>query len=128
LKFRKGNSNPTWSGHGEISGRFWTAIKAHAVSRNIPFDISIEQAWLKFQQQEGRCALTGWPLTLNTRKGQTAAKTASLDRICSSENYTNENTQWVHKDVNRSKWDHSTERFLQICEAVVAHRATEKPK
>ena len=45
--------------------------------------------------------------------------TASLDRIDSSKGYTIDNIQWLHKDINKMKWDFSQEKFLELCKKIV---------
>ena len=45
--------------------------------------------------------------------------TASLDRIDNTKGYTQDNVQWVHKDINRIKSDLSQEYFLTLCKTVV---------
>ncbi len=127
LKRRKGKANPTWRGHGDVSGRVWKSILHHAKDRELSVDITITDAWDQYQAQDGRCALTGWLLTLASLKGSESDRTASLDRIDSSRGYEKGNIQWVHKDVNRSKWDHTPDRFLEICEAVVAQHRQQAP-
>ena len=37
---------------------------------------------------------------------------ASLDRIDSSIGYTLDNIQWLHNDVNISKWEFSVDKFV----------------
>ncbi len=79
-------------------------------------------AWAQFEKQQGRCALTGWPLTIDhSSHGGPSTKTASLDRIDSRLGYEPGNIQWVHKDVNQMKWHLSNDRFIEVCRAVVAN-------
>jgi hypothetical protein len=118
LKKRKGKESQCWSGHGEISGRVWSSIQAKAAQRDLPFSITIEEAWEQFKKQGGKCALTGWPISLNSHKGTYAKRTASLDRIENKAGYEKDNIQWLHKDVNWMKGKFSTSRFKEICEAV----------
>ena len=47
--------------------------------------------------------------------------TASLDRIISTNGYTIDNIQWVHKDINELKWDKTYEELLSICKKVVEY-------
>jgi hypothetical protein len=103
-----------FKGHEELSGDYWSKLKRGARVRNIEFEISIYFAWKLFLKQERLCALTGWEIHLSP----SATKTASLDRIDSSKDYTQNNVQWVHKDVNRAKQNFSQNRFVAICEAV----------
>lgn len=121
LKNRKFNESKTWQGHGEISLRTWSHIKNQAADRDIPFEITIENAWEIFQEQNGICALTGWKISLLAPKTNYTAKTASLDRIDSKKGYLKDNVQWVHKDVNLMKSWFPNERFLDVCKAVSDH-------
>jgi hypothetical protein len=65
--------------------------------------------------QRYRCALTGRPLTPDS---------ASLDHIvpvrCGGEHVV-ENTQVLHRGVNRAKSTMTNEEFLQLCREVVRH-------
>lgn len=128
LKQRRGKASPSWEGHGEISGRFWTHIQHHAASRGIPFDLTIEQAWEQFKAQEGRCALTGWPISAKKHKvgGQYTTRTASLDRIDSSKGYSTDNIQWLHKRVNKSKMEFGQSEFISMCRAVAKRCSDEQ--
>lgn len=47
--------------------------------------------------------------------------TASLDRIDSNRGYTQDNVQWVHKDVNKMKMDLNQQIFVELCRAIAAH-------
>lgn len=115
-KYLKGKENPNWSGCGDISGFFWSNVKFNAKHRNLKVSLTIEEAWELFLWQERRCALTGWELSFNN------PKTASLDRIDSSLNYTLDNVQWTHKEVNKIKWQLHEDRFVEICRAVAEFR------
>ncbi len=70
---------------------------------------------LEFQSH--RCALTGRPLEPST---------ASLDHIvpvrCGGA-HAIENTQVLHKDVNRAKSTMTNDEFVQLCREVVHHSA-----
>ena len=47
--------------------------------------------------------------------------TASLDRIDSTRGYTVDNIQWIHKDLNRMKWNLPNDYFINICTLVANH-------
>lgn len=117
IKRRKGSVNPSWSGHGEISGAFWSSIVAKAKERDILIAVTIEQAWARFLEQNRRCALTHWTLDMNGFKGNNE-RTASLDRIDNGRGYDVDNIQWVHKDVNWMKGRFTQSRFIELCKAV----------
>lgn len=102
---------------GEIIGPHWKChIKKQALSRGIPFKITMREAWELFVEQGGKCALTGvvikLPETINGKK------TASLDRINSNEGYSKSNCQWVHKTANKLKHELSQEDFISLCHNV----------
>ena len=104
-----------WTGHCEISGRFWGSIKRSARVRDIPFLITIDQAWEKFKSQNGKCALSGIPLGFGSKGEQSVEKTASLDRIDSNLPYELSNIQWVYKDINRMKLNIPENEFVWLC-------------
>ena len=126
LKRRKGSANPGWKGHGDISGYHWARIRNHGRSRQLPFTITLREAWELFQQQRQRCALTGWTLQLGLSSKTKSTCTASLDRIDSERGYVRGNIQWVHKDVNQIKWDLPSQRFIEVCTAVATHASRSK--
>lgn len=110
------NKHPGWIGHGEIPGQYWSVIKYHAKSRQLKINLTIEDAWNLFLKQNRKCALSGVELKFETRiKGKPHNQTASLDRIDSSKDYTLDNVQWVHKDVNFLKQEYSQEDFIKWC-------------
>jgi len=107
-----------WKGYGEISGSHWSRIKNNAQKRNLSFEISIEDIWNIFEKQKRKCALSGQEIVFDKKDGAT---TASLDRIDSLKGYVRGNIQWVHKDINISKWNHSANKFLKICRMVTEY-------
>lgn len=98
-----------------VTGMYYQKIKKAAEKRNIFFDITREELDNIFQQQDKRCKYTKMELVFEThgKKGN-----ASLDRIDSNKGYIKSNLQWVHKDVNRMKWDISHEDFVKICKLI----------
>jgi hypothetical protein len=122
LKRKCGNENACWQGCGEISSRYWTIIKRMASDRGKSFEITIEDAWQKFLEQDRRCALSGVEISLLARKNKYSERTASLDRIDSGAGYTKDNIQWVHKDINFMKNDMSEPEFFQTCERILRHK------
>lgn len=84
---------------GNLSGSYWAVVVRNAKRRNIKLEITREQAWQKFLDQNGRCAITGINLCLNPfSKGRFG--TASFDRINSDKCYSIDNVQWVHQAIN----------------------------
>lgn len=110
---RRGSKSVFWKSPNEISMRYWSAVKAAAAKRSYSFDLTIEDAFKVFESQQGECALSGMAIELN--------KTASLDRIDSSQGYHIGNVQWLHKDINRLKSNWPEGQFIELCRRVVDH-------
>jgi len=117
---RLGKEHPFYKGHEDLSGDYWNKLKRGARVRDIDFKVTIDLAWKLFERQDKKCALTGWPITLSSSPKK--EQTASLDRINSSGSYTEDNIQWVHKDVNRIKQHYSQEYLFSLCEAITKNR------
>jgi len=115
--------NPKWSGHGEISGQFWTRARRNAKLRDLDFKITIEEGWALFLTQKRKCALSGLVLRFGTPMSKS---TASLDRIDSNHGYINKNVQWIHKSINKMKMDMKEARFIELCTAIINHQTTKK--
>ncbi|HRI33965.1 MAG TPA: hypothetical protein PLD02_09425 [Saprospiraceae bacterium] len=111
-----GNKHGLWSGYREISQTFYKRIQAGAKRREIEMEVSIEELWNLFLRQNRRCALSG--ILLKFALSTKDECTASLDRIDSTKNYTKDNVQWVHKDINNSKWDFEEQYFQDLCKSV----------
>lgn len=108
-----GENSHRWKGHREISGKFLSQYRRDAATKNRVWDVAPEYLWGVWEDQDGRCAYTGWDLTHGVD--------ASLDRIDSRDGYVVGNVQWVHRNINRMKSDFSEDEFIRMCEAV-AHR------
>ncbi len=80
-------------------------------------DLSIEQLMKIWHHQSGKCALTGWDMTMQLGKGQIATN-ASIDRIDSTIGYTNNNVQLVCRAANVAKSNLTQENFVRLCKAV----------
>jgi hypothetical protein len=112
-----------------MTANYWAKIISGARRRGYEVSITREEADALFT---GRCALTGWPISLRDDgagvgpgSGRQGAITASLDRIDSSKGYMPGNIQWVHKYINISKMAHSQEDFVRMCQAVADHMSIE---
>jgi len=132
LRFR-GNTNPKWTGYGEISGRQWHCIQSEATEQRrnrrykvprppLDFTITIEYIWNLFLKQNRRCALSGKPLTMWGKIDGKLAGNASLDRIDSSKGYVEGNVQWIDKKLQSVKTKLSDAEFIQICQDVTAYQ------
>lgn len=117
-----GKDHGLYKGYEEISSSLWSQIKYGAVSRNLEFNITIEDAWDLFITQNRRCSLTDIELVFAKNRKQMSTTTASIDRIDSSQGYILDNIQWVHKDVNMMKTDLDERYFINMCRLVINHK------
>lgn len=91
------------------------SCKRGALDRNIPFHITKEDVTRMCIESNGKCALSGLPLSSEYNNPMKA----SIDRIDSSKGYTVENVQLVGSMVNKAKNDLTTELFVILCKGVV---------
>jgi hypothetical protein len=113
---------------GDLSASYYTSFKYNRRSKGIEFsdDLSMEHLWYLYEQQGGRCAISGIPIPLNPQWSQQnngkptkIVQTASLDRIDNSKGYVTGNIQWVHKDINYMRGGLSILEFIIFCRQVV---------
>lgn len=111
---KKLNSNHhLYTGCGLVSGNLMSKWKAEAKRRQLDFQIDATYLWSLFQSQGGKCAITGIDITLPTVSN--GPKTASIDRIDSTQGYIQGNLQWVHTRINFMKASMTTQEFLHWC-------------
>lgn len=103
----------------------WKRTKDSARSRksnirNIKFELTKDDMWNQFIKQDKKCALTGIELIIVPlrRQNKDNRTTASIDRIDSNGDYTVDNIQWVHKDLNTMKWNIEQNKFIEYCKLV----------
>lgn len=115
-----GESNGgVWKGYGDISGSQWSTIKRGAKSRNLSFEITIQQMWELFLTQNKKCALSGVELEFASNFNRDLSRnTASLDRIDSTKGYVINNVQWIHKEINVMKMQMSESKFIEWCNLI----------
>lgn len=95
-------------------------IESNALKRNLNFELTVEDMWDIFIQQDGKCAITGVNINmLNANiNNNYHLQTASLDRKDSSKGYIKGNVQWVHKAINSLKSDFTDDEFISLCHLV----------
>lgn len=111
---------------GDLGGTYFNGIKTKAIKRGIKFLITKEFAWNLFLKQNGKCKLSGIDITLSRELHYIGRKrtpnvdliSASLDRIDSTKDYTEDNVQWVHKWINIMKNSLKNEDFILLCKFV----------
>lgn len=112
-------NNPKYTGGKYVGGTFFNYIRTEARRRNIAFEISLAYLDDLFLKQNNLCALSG--IYIYLPQESKSIGTASLDRIDSSKGYSNNNVQWVHKDINFFKFECCESLFLDYCEFICAH-------
>jgi hypothetical protein len=84
--------------------------------------VTLKELWDLFVKQNRQCALTKLPLRFNSTNNKRDG-TASLDRIDSNKEYTIDNVQWVHREINYMKQAYSQSHFIELCKLVVENNA-----
>jgi len=97
-------------------------VKVGAKLRHLEYSITPEVVYEIFEKQNGVCALSGLKISLTTKSLRLEKNrkefTASLDRIDSTKGYTNDNVQWVHKDINQMKSNRTDKDFIELCKKI----------
>jgi hypothetical protein len=118
----KRNGLKMTTGIGDINGKFIGTIKKGAVLRNLNYELDNSYLWELFLQQNKKCALSGLEISFGGGIGVKRTEiTASLDRIDSNKGYTKDNVQWVHKHINKLKWDFPQNYFLDLVKRIAKH-------
>jgi hypothetical protein len=104
---------------------YWTSLLANAKSRNIQVKILPKDLDTILENQDFKCSLSGLNLILpNTHKEFLCERkwTASVDRIQSNKDYSKNNIQFVHKDINRMKMNMPEELFIKYCKDIARNK------
>lgn len=97
--------------------RLYGYIKRRVRVKGFEIDFDPEFIAHLYAVQNGKCAYTGDPLSLQAG----LPSTMSIDRIDSSIGYIKSNVALVTWQVNNAKQDMSMDEFAMICKKVVAH-------
>jgi hypothetical protein len=97
-----------------LRGRLNLCLQKARKRRNCDFDL----VWLlaQWERQNGLCYYTAWPMEL---KGPSELR-PTLERLDSSEDYTETNTVICCKQANWAKNNYTLEQFVAMCRAVTA--------
>lgn len=109
---KRGSSSSAWRGYKDIPKQLLGTIERSCSyrSKDIKSYLTLQDLQDAWEKSGGVCAYTGWPIEIGS--------TASVDRIDSDKDYRRDNIQFVHKDINRMKWDSSEAYFIELCTAV----------
>lgn len=83
------------------------------------FDLTLDALELLWTAQEGRCALTGVPMSLAKGESRWDSALCSLDRIDPAKGYTLDNVQLTTAKANYGKGMQTMEDFVEMCKQVV---------
>lgn len=107
-----------------------------AKQRSIPITITLEEIIILWNNQGGKCALSGVDLTFGMELQSLNEKsrlihshrmtTASLDRIDSNGGYIKGNIQWVEKNINIFKNALNNDDFIGLCRLVSQYTRNQK--
>lgn len=96
-------------------------LSQSAKKRDIVVNITVEDLINQWEKQKGICALSKVKLILAEgyiEQHIERKTTASVDRIDSNKEYTIDNIQFVHKDVNRMKSNFTEEKLIRLCKQI----------
>jgi len=110
--------------HHTIPGRYFYSLKHSAKTRDLEFNITLDELWQLFVQQNQKCALSGLEIRFHKPGEKFTAQTASVDRIDSSKGYFLDNIRWVHKTINYMKMDLEDIEFLNLCRNITVYNNT----
>lgn len=102
----------------EISGnweRYFSRLLQKSFRRG---RLTRDDLLLQLKKQEGKCALSGIPLTCQLEVGKRFKTNASIDRIIAGEDYSPENIQLVCSALNSWRGDTDLNEFIWFCEQV----------
>lgn len=94
--------------------RYYSTIKTRSNKNNLEFDITKESIIGLLIDQDYKCKLSNQ--TIGFDDGS-----ASLDRIDSEKGYTQENIQWLHRNINYMKNTMPEGMFITWCSFVTEH-------
>jgi hypothetical protein len=121
---KKMEENPAWKGYKEIPygwfSKYFERKKGNKKQRT--GDITIQDAHALWIFQDKKCALSGVLIGFyDDGKGHTC----SIDRIDSLKEYTLDNIQLVHKDINIMKNKFDNQYFIKMCKLIANGGACE---
>jgi len=94
-------------------------LRSKAVQRKKGEEVlSLDALELLWHTQNGCCALTGWPMTMELANGVVPTN-CSLDRTDSQQGYVVGNVQLVCRAVNVAKSNLAQSDFIALCKAVL---------
>jgi len=112
--YSKGINNSQWKSPNEIPYG-WFSKYFERSNRKRTGTITIEDVYNLWIAQDKKCVLSKVNIGFNDDK---KGHTCSIDRIDSLKEYTLDNIQLVHKDVNYMKNRYNQKYFIQMCKLI----------
>lgn len=100
---------------GPVRVAWFNSFMKSALSRGLTWDLEIRDVASLYEQQAGRCALSGLAVSWSSSGWE---HTASIDRIDNSKGYSLDNIQIVHKEINMMRGSLEVGRFIELCQMV----------
>lgn len=100
---------------GAVRFAWFESFRKSALSRGYSWDLTPEFIDVMYTEQQGKCALSGLPISWSSVGWD---HSASIDRIDNDLGYFEENVQLVHKKVNMLRGSLTIEEFVKLCTAV----------
>lgn len=95
----------------------WLGARDRAKRKELEFTITKDDLINKYNEQNGKCALTGIDMTFEMYNNRNHTN-ISIDRIDSNKGYTLDNIQLVCMSVNQFKNDIPMDEFIFICKKI----------
>lgn len=97
--------------------------KNRATSKGLPFDITNEYVLKLFEDQKGKCVISGRTFNLDSygNKGQVNPDAPSLDRVIPSLGYVKGNVRLVTYLTNVCLNEYGHDFLLDLCEDLLIH-------
>jgi len=108
-------NNSQWKGYKKIPYNWFSKYFERANRNKRTGNITIKDVYNLWIKQNKKCKLSGLDIGFYDDKN---THTCSIDRIDSSKEYTLENIQLVHKDINIMKNKFNNEYFINICKSI----------
>lgn len=91
--------------------------------RGITLDIDYKFLCELYNRQNGKCAISGLPMTYNVGAGRNHYN-ISIDRIDSTKGYTKDNVQLVCVQVNMMKAEMQMEELYNFCDCIIKNKSS----
>ena len=109
---------------GDSPERYIKALLGHKSRRGL----SIGDLMVMWGRQQGRCAVSGVPMTYKRSVGSRAPTNASIDRILAGGPYVKNNVRLVCAIVNKMRLDLSDADLYFWCERILGERNAVSPR